>query len=62
MNDKGNLNKINYQDTKEKRDKIDSKKIFNRTVIFSIQKETYSKVIDFLQNELKNENDNIKVE
>ncbi len=56
--------KTDFDKTKGKRDKIDSEKIFNRTVIFSIQKETYSKVIDFLQEELKIEKRklNIKTE
>ena len=50
---------INIDSILNKKEEIKNQKIFNKLIIFSIQKNTYYKVINFLEKEL---NDNIEYE
>lgn len=49
--------KINFDNTEKERNNIEAKKEFNKIIVFSIQKNTYVKVIDFLKSELEKENE-----
>lgn len=49
--------KINFDNTEKEKNKIEAKKEFNKIIVFSIQKNTYIKVIDFLKSELDKENE-----
>lgn len=49
--------KISLNDTKKEKNDIEAKKEFNKIIVFSIQKNTYIKVIDFLKSELEKENE-----
>ncbi|TXJ61762.1 hypothetical protein EPJ74_01090 [Brachyspira aalborgi] len=49
--------KINFDNTEKEKNKIEAKKEFNKIIVFSIQKNTYMKVIDFLKSELDKENE-----
>lgn len=49
--------KISLNDTKKEKNDIEAKKEFNKIIVFSIQKNTYMKVIDFLKLELEKENE-----
>lgn len=51
------MDKISFNETKKEKNKIEAKNKFNKIIVFSIQKNTYIEVIDFLKLELEKENE-----